>query len=211
MVSSTSRSATAANLLGKISRVDVNGQAAADGYPAAAGNPDGAKYYHLGFRNPWRFSFDLCTDDLYIGDVGQDQWEEVDVVHATDGASNFGWPYREGAHDHPDSCPAGAPPGIVEPVAEYSHGEGCSISGGYVYRGKAIPGLRGTYLYGDYCSHIVRAFKWDGNQAMQTITELTDDLQVPGGQGLSSFGQDAAGELYVCDFDGGTVFRIDAE
>jgi glucose/arabinose dehydrogenase len=143
------------NLLGKISRVDVD----KSGYPPAAGNPGGAAYYHIGFRNPWRIAFDPCNGDLYIGDVGQNEWEEVSVALASDGPQNFGWPLREGAHDYPnDDCDV-EPTNPVEPIAEYPHedtavcgaGSG-SITGGFVHRGSAVPALRGWYFYADYCS-----------------------------------------------------------
>jgi hypothetical protein len=145
---------------------------------------------------------------MYVGDVGQGQWEEVDfeAANASSGL-NYGWRVMEGAHCYnAGSCDQS---GKVLPVAEYDHGQGCSIAGGYVYRGSAIPGLRGYYLYGDYCSGRVWTFRWDGSAA-QDKQEITSDIN-PDSVGISSFGQDAKGELYVTTFNNGRVYRIDAE
>lgn len=195
-----------ANLLGKISRIDVNGTPTASGYPAAPGNPNGAKYYHTGFRNPWRMSFDLCTGDLYIGDVGQGSWEEVDVAPGSPNmARNMGWPYREGAHNHNNSnCPPN-PGGLNEPIAEYDHNGNCSITGGYVYRGSKIPWLRGAYLYGDYCSSRVWMVRYNGGTPSQA--EIVGDISEEVGN-ISGFGQDGHGEVYIVVHNG-SVVRID--
>jgi len=124
-------------LLGKILRLDVD---SADPYTVPADNPFGNEVWAYGFRNPWRFSFDRATGDLYIGDVGQNQWEEIDFIPAgSPGGANFGWDHREGAHEYE----GGGPEGMIDPVAEYSHPEGgCSVTGGYVYRG-AMPEWNG--------------------------------------------------------------------
>ncbi|MBY0278657.1 PQQ-dependent sugar dehydrogenase [Candidatus Binatia bacterium] len=192
--------------LGKILRIDV------DAYPTpppgnvAGGDPD---VLHRGLRNPWRFSFDRATGDLYVGDVGQNQLEEIDVAPAGAGPQNFGWRVMEASqcYQPPDACDT---TGLTLPVAEYDHGVGCSVTGGYVYRGAALPGLVGRYLYGDYCSNRVFSFRWSDGAASEVI-ELTDDLDPDGVlNGLTSFGEDAAGELYLTSQDG-SVFRIEAE
>ncbi|MEJ7729814.1 MAG: PQQ-dependent sugar dehydrogenase [Polyangiaceae bacterium] len=201
-----------ANLFGKITRVDVDGAADANGYPAAPGNPDGAKYYHIGLRNPWRLSFDACTDDLYIGDVGQNAWEEIDVVPPAAGAQNFGWPVREALHaygGYDGSCPVES--GFTDPVAEYPHTQQRqfqSVSGGYVYRGSAIPGLRGTYFYADYVTGEIYSFVLAGGAATNPQV-LTADLEA--GFHVSSFGQDHQGELYVVDYTSDRILKIEAE
>lgn len=192
------------NLLGKISRFDVD--AACDpqtGCAAAPGNPGGRKAYHVGFRNPWRMSFDACgAHDLYVGDVGQDTYEEVDVLPLGTPA-NCGWPYREATHDfvNNNNCPA-KPNNLVDPVAEYQHGSRCSISGGYVYRSSAIPGLRGAYFYGDYCSGEV-FYKVTGSAPVTTTLNTGNNL-------LGAFGQDGRGNVYVLGLDG-RVLRIDPQ
>jgi glucose/arabinose dehydrogenase len=192
--------------LGKILRIDV------DAYPTpppgnvAGGDPD---VWDWGLRNPWRFSFDRATGDLYIGDVGQNALEEIDVEPAGEGGRNYGWRIMEG-----DRCfrpPSGCDPtGLTPPVVSYDRDLGCSVTGGYVYRGGALPGLVGRYLYGDYCSNRVFSFRWSGGAA-EAHVELTGDLDPEGRiQGLTSFGEDAAGELYVVSRDG-SVFRIEPE
>jgi glucose/arabinose dehydrogenase len=194
------------NLLGKIMRIDVNGAPSATGYPAAAGNPDGAKYFHIGFRNPYRMSFDVCTGDLFIGDVGQGSWEEVSWANNGAAAANYGWPWREGAHDHNNDCP-GAQPTVVEPISEYDHGYGCSITGGVVHRSAAAPSLRGHYFYGDYCEGEIIALRVDDNGMVIGQPVFTG---VGVGQfSLTSFGNDGHGNVYVTDIADGEVLRID--
>ena len=194
-------------LLGDIVRVDVT---AGTSYTIPADNPFVGRtdarpeIWSVGLRNPWRFDFDPATGDLYIADVGQNAWEEVNVATAAEGAGrggNFGWNVMEGRHCFADaSC---NPSSFTLPVLEYSHAEGCSISGGYVYRGAAIPELQGHYFYADYCQGWVRSFRMQDGQA-------TDQRQwptlAPGG-GIPGFGRDAAGELYVLSVEG-RVFRI---
>jgi glucose/arabinose dehydrogenase len=151
-----------------------------------------------GLRNPWRFSFDRATGALWIGDVGQDTWEEVDRVPRGFGLTNFGWRVWEGRSRYtPDQTPN--PLGkLVFPVWVYHHGDdGCSITGGYVYRGKAVPALRGRYVFGDYCSG--KIWSYAGGKATQFAS-------VPQ---LSSFGEDAAGELYATSLTG-SVFKLSA-
>ena len=160
--------------------------------------------WSYGLRNPWRFSFDRATGDLYIADVGQNAWEEVDVATVAGGLGrgvNYGWNLMEGTH-----CYATSPcdtTGLALPVLEYDHGQGCSITGGYVYRGAAIPALQGHYFYGDYCSGWVRSFRFQDGQAVDQAQWPT---LAPGGAVLS-FGEDQAGELYVLS-GSGSVFRI---
>jgi glucose/arabinose dehydrogenase len=148
-----------------------------------------------GLRNPWRFSFDRETGDLWIGDVGQSAWEEIDhTPRSSPGLENYGWDVYEGTHIYEDKDPN--PAGhLVMPVYEYSHDEGCSVTGGYVYRGERVPGARGRYFFGDYCSGTVWSFVLEGAKArdVQKVGEI---------DALSAFGEDAAGELYAVSLDG---------
>jgi glucose/arabinose dehydrogenase len=195
------------DLLGSILRVDV---ANGTGYTIPPDNPfvgrDDARpeVWSFGLRNPWRFTFDPANGDLYVADVGQNAWEEVDVVTAAAGAgrgANFGWNPSEGQHCYASaSCDLSR---YTLPVLEYSHAEGCSISGGFVYRGAAIPALQGHYFYADYCQGWVRSFRLQDGTAVESQQWPT---LAPGGQ-VPGFGRDAAGELYVLSA-GGRVFRI---
>ncbi|MGE5090862.1 MAG: PQQ-dependent sugar dehydrogenase [Bacillota bacterium] len=194
------------DLLGSLLRLDVAG---ATGYSIPRGNPyaGGAgrpEVFSIGLRNPWRFSFDRANGDLYIADVGQNEREEVDVSTAGSGGGkglNYGWNRMEGTACYGAStCDRS---GLALPVMDYTHADGCSITGGYVYRGTALPNLAGTYFYGDYCNGWVRSFRYEGGQA-GTAREWP--TLKPGGQ-ITSFGEDASGELYVTQQDG-KVFRI---
>jgi glucose/arabinose dehydrogenase len=191
-----------AALLGKILRLDVNGAAP---YAIPAGNPfvgqtaKRPEIWITGVRNPWRFSFDREAGLLYLADVGQNAWEEVDVTPAATGGLNFGWNLMEATHCYTSGC---SQQGLTLPVLEYSHADGCSITGGYVYRGSAIPGLRGHYFYADYCEGWIRSFRWDGSQASD---RRSWDLGSIGN--ISSFGEDAARELYVTS-SSGKVYRF---
>ncbi|HTC23883.1 MAG TPA: PQQ-dependent sugar dehydrogenase [Gemmatimonadales bacterium] len=198
-----------ATLLGKLLRIDLNGGSpyavpADNPFAATAGPTTRGEIWSYGLRNPWRFSFDRTTHDLYIADVGQDNYEEVDVSRApTDGRGlNFGWNRMEGMHCYPpgSSCNMS---GLTLPVVEYDHSQGCSITGGYVYRGAAIPALQGVYFYSDYCQGFVRSFRFVGGQV--TKQQKWETLQ-PGGN-VTSFGEDAAGEVYILTSQGG-VYRI---
>lgn len=172
--------------LGKLLRLDV-GRTGPEPQIAA-----------LGLRNPWRFSFDRATGDLWIGDVGQGDWEEIDVLRAGwSGVPNFGWDVWEGRARFEDK-PLG-PGKLVQPVAVYSHGAGCSVTGGFVYRGQAVPALAGRYLYGDYCSGTIWSLAAKGKAAPRR-----EPVNVAN---LVSFGEDAAGELYAVSH-GGTVYRV---
>jgi glucose/arabinose dehydrogenase len=190
-------------LLATILRIDVDG---AGPYAIPPDNPfaggGGApEVWAFGLRNPWRFSFD--GDRIFIGDVGQNAWEEIDVADRRIGGLNYGWPILEGTH-----CYAVAdcdPAAFQSPVLEYPHDAGrCSVTGGYVYRGTAIPGLAGSYFYGDYCSGAISSFRIDGEGLFDTR-----DWPALSSPGLTSFGVDGDGELYVVS-SSGTVFRIDA-
>ena len=189
-------------MLGKILRIDPFGGEGAL-YEAAIGNPfsgddDGLReIWDYGLRNPWRISFDALTGDLYIGDVGQGTWEEINIHPAGEpGGINFGWDYREGAHDYDGNAPAG----LTDPIAEYSHAEGgCSVTGGYVYRG-SMPEWNGIYFYGDYCTGYVWGLvNVDGQWQAQWLFET--------GQRITSFGQDDAGEIYLVS-DNGDVYQL---
>ena len=156
-----------------------------------------------GLRNPWRFSFDRATGDLYIGDVGQGSWEEIDYLkRGTQTIANFGWNHFEGRHVYESSTSVLSRGVYHPPVAEYSHGSGCSVTGGYVYRGKQVPAAAGRYFYGDYCSGIVWSLKVSKGRAVGVRREPFSL------KGLSSFGEDASGELYAMSVDSGDLFRL---
>jgi glucose/arabinose dehydrogenase len=161
----------------------------------------------FGLRNPWRFSFDRETGDLYIADVGQSSIEEINFQPAAgSGGRNYGWNVMEGNQDYA----GGSRAGLTMPIYTYTHNDGnCSVTGGYVYRG-GIKALRGHYFFADYCSGRIWSFKYlDGS--VQQFTERTDDLRTPEGGKLrfiSSFGQDAGGELYICELENGNVYKI---
>jgi len=191
------------SLLGKLLRIDVDG---GDPYAIPAGNPfamsGGAKeIWALGLRNPWRFAFDRSAGLLYIGDVGQGAWEEVDVQPASQGGLNYGWRIMEGAHCYnPNPCSS---TGLVLPAVEYDHSNGqCAIIGGFVYRGTRFPALAGQYFYADLCAGWVRSLSYAGG-AVTGRTSWNLDLS-PGSP--MSFGEDARGELYL--LTGGGVYRM---
>jgi glucose/arabinose dehydrogenase len=201
------RGQSLADLLGSILRI-APGQTS--GYTVPPDNPfvgtAGAspEVWSYGLRNPWRFSFDRATGDLYIGDVGQSQWEEIDVAPAAGGAgrgTNFGWNVMEGSHCYGSGDCSRS--GLALPVLEYDHGQGCSVTGGYVYRGSAIPALQGHYFYADYCGGWVRSFRLVNGAP----SDQADWPTLRPGGGIPSFGEDAAGELYLLSADG-RVFKI---
>lgn len=199
----------ATELLGSLLRLDVSGGGT---YTIPADNPFVASATHrgelwdIGLRNPWRFSFDRTTGDLYIGDVGQGSREEVDVSLAAGGSgkgANYGWNIMEGKDCYPPGSTCGKT-GLTLPVYDYGHEAGaCSVTGGYVYRGAAIPALTGTYLFADYCAGWVHSFRANGSG----VTELIDWTTLAPGGNISSFGEDAKGELYILTAGGG-VYRI---
>lgn len=186
-----------------------------EGNIGTAGGNDG-RIFHHGLRNPWRFSFDRGTDDLYIGDVGQNKFEEIDILPAGSPSTDFGWPSREGTHSSSESnCSDGADatPDLWEPVFDYPRSQGQSVTGGYVYRGPAIPGLQGRYLFADYQSKRIWNLTWDGSQ-MCDFAEITEEIDPDGDLGgITSFGEDANGEIYIASVGtgGGKIFRIDPE
>ncbi len=194
-----------ANLLGKMLRLDVD--IAAPYIPGD--NPfvlNGSirdEIWALGLRNPFRYSFDRETGDLYIGDVGQNAREEVNVETPGNGGLNYGWRCMEGFNcTGLSGCTCGV--GLTDPIIDYTHAQGCSIAGGYVYRGCAIPTLQGTYFYGDFCSGTIWSLQYDtGTQTISNFTVRTAELAPGGGQSIdtiSSFGEDGHGEIYICDF-----------
>lgn len=182
------------SLLGKMLRLDVGG--------GGTGAPAPVEIWGLGLRNPWRFSFDRATTEIWIGDVGQNAWEEIDVVDTRRPAPvHFGWKTMEGFHcyDPRQGCDSS---GLELPLYEYGHDAGCSVTGGYVYRGKALPALVGRYLFSDYCTGVVHSLMRDaeGRAVANTVVRT--------GFAVSSFGEDEAGELYLCDHGGGRVLRF---
>jgi glucose/arabinose dehydrogenase len=194
------------DLLGSILRIDVSSGAP---YTVPPDNPfvgtTGARpeVWSYGLRNPWRFSFDRANGDLYIGDVGESKWEEVNHASAADGAGrgvNYGWSLMEGRHCFREGCDEA---GLTLPVLEYDHSNGCSVISGYVYRGAAIPALQGNYFYSDFCRGWVRSFRMEGGM----VVEETDWPALRPGGLITSFGEDAAGELYLLTQQGG-VFKI---
>ena len=200
-----------ATLLGKILRIDVDGAAP---YAVPPTNPfvgrSGARgeIWSYGLRNPWRFSFDATSGAMWIGDVGQDAWEEIDVEPAGSGGRNYGWNRTEGTHCYPGgfSCDT---TGIARPLLEYGHDAGCSVTGGYVYRGSALPELDGTYFYGDFCTGMIRSARLVGNAATEMQDWTTVLRRASGGalNQLSSFGVDARGDLYFLLLDG-DIYRL---
>lgn len=195
-------------LLGKILRIDV--EYGGPTYTVPPSNPfvgDVAyrpEIWDLGLRNPWRFSFDRATGQLYIGDVGQSAWEEIDVEDPGDGGRNYGWNKYEGAHPYPPNSVPQPTTGLTFPAFEYSHQSGGhSVTGGFVYRGSDHPALAGTYLFGDYEYGGVYglskpAATWEGARLFDTPYEIT------------SFGEDDAGEVYMCEIDGAVYQLVDA-
>jgi glucose/arabinose dehydrogenase len=200
-------------LLGKMIRIDVTSDPSVP-YVIPADNPwveadwNGVdvldEVWAVGLRNPWRYSFDRHTGDLWIADVGQNAYEEVNyTVAGTQGGLNYGWPIMEGLH-----CFRGSDcdqTGLELPVFEYEHANGCSVTGGYVYRGSQYPVLQGVYIFGDYCSGLVWATisnpdgSWNTTQVAAT------------GALLSSFGEDENGELYATDLNSGVIYQVTGE
>jgi glucose/arabinose dehydrogenase len=194
--------------LGKLLRIDVSGTTSP--FVVPPDNPfvgrAGAfpSIWSLGLRNPWRFSFDATTGDLYIGDVGQNQVEEIDFQPARRGGDNWGWNTMEGSRCFQPSSGCDRT-GLSLPIVEYTHADGCSVTGGYVYRGCRMPGYHGTYFYGDYCSAFIQSFKVAGGRATEP-RDWTSALQ-RGIDQISSFGADGEGELYILDHQG-EIYKI---
>jgi glucose/arabinose dehydrogenase len=192
-------------LLGKMLRIDVDG-----GVPYAipasnpfVDNPEALdEIWAFGLRNPWRFSFDRQTGDLFIGDVGQSSWEEVDFQRAiSPGGENYGWRLMEGTHCYNPAtdCNDGT---LTLPIIEYDHSVGCSITGGYRYRGAQNRELFGVYLYADYCSGRIWGATEDGNGGWMVKELLDTDFRI------TTFGEDETGEIYVADFQSGAIYQI---
>ena len=192
-----------ATLLGSILRIDVSGASAEERYRIPPDNPfvgiagAAAEVWAYGLRNPWRFSFDIESGRLWAGDVGQNDWEEVNLVEK---GLNYGWNVMEGAHcfSPRTGCDTA---GLQLPVAEYSSADGCSIIGGYVARSRVLSSITGAYIYGDFCSGKIWGLRHDG----QSLTEQA--LLVSSGLSITSFGVDQAGELYVLARDAG-IYRL---
>ncbi|MFQ5411704.1 MAG: PQQ-dependent sugar dehydrogenase, partial [Phycisphaerae bacterium] len=215
------------NLLGKMLRIDVNG----DDFPGDPNRnyvipPDNPfvgisgddEIWAYGLRNPWRSAFDAANGNLWIADVGQNAWEEVDFQVANapgsmpgdpgyQGGINYGWRCREGAHNFNFAAFCAALT-LIDPIHEYSHGAGCSITGGEVYRGCSAPNLGGTYFFADFCSNSIWSMRFNG-LAVTNFTDRTLELIPDIGSigSISSFGTDVYGELYICDL-GGEVFKV---
>ena len=192
-------------LLGKLLRIDVDHglpYTIPPSNPFFAFNSARNEIWAYGLRNPWRFSFDRSTGDLWIGDVGQGAYEEVDFQPATSiGGENYGWRRMEGRHCFNPSTNC-VDPSFIQPVLEYPHTQGnCSITGGYRYRGTQIPSLRGAYLYGDYCTGTI----WSATQTGAVWTAKTLFTTTIS---ISSFGEDVSGELYVLDVARGIVYKM---
>jgi glucose/arabinose dehydrogenase len=195
-------------LLGKIARIDVD---SGSPYALPADNPflatAGARgeIWAFGLRNPFKIAFDRPTGDLYIGDVGQNRIEEIDIGLATRrGGENYGWRITEGTQCFNPSSGCDRT-GITLPVYEYTHSEGCSVTGGVVYRGCRVPALAGSYFFADFCSGLVRSFRFANGSAGE-LRDWTSGLR--GVSAPSSFGLDAAGEVYIVDYDG-EVYRLE--
>jgi len=189
-------------LLGSILRIDIDVEL---GYAIPPDNPFVGlaaardEIWAYGLRNVWRFNFDRLTGDLYMADVGQNHWEEINFQPAdSPGGENYGWNVWEGAH----IFAGGSAPNHVPPIAEYNHALGCSVTGGVVYRGAAIPELDAVFLYGDYCSGRIWAAWRDPALEWQSAELMNTDFAI------SSFGEDEAGEAYIIDY-AGTLYRFD--
>jgi glucose/arabinose dehydrogenase len=201
------RAQNTSSLLGKILRIDVESGVAP--YRVPSDNPfvDAGEHrdeiWALGLRNPWRFSFDRSTTDAYIGDVGQNAWEEIDYESADSaGGLNFGWRCKEGMHDFSGDCPS-LP--LTDPIAEYGRSDGSSVTGGFVYRGIRYPALAGRYFYADYVSGKIWSMYKTG---LDPTTWSAPELELDTNLYISSFGEDEEGEVYIVDHAGGTVRRL---
>lgn len=189
-----------ASLLGKLLRIDV--LSGIPPYRIPVGNPFGNEVWAMGLRNPWKFSFDRGNGDLYIGDVGQSLFEEVNhQPAASGGGANYGWNIMEAFNCFNSITCSQA--GLILPAIAYPHGNGdCSVTGGFVYRGSRYPSFQGMYLYGDFCSGRIWGARFIGG-AWESRLLLDSTLQI------SSFGEDEAGEIYVADYLNGGIYRVD--
>jgi len=192
-------------LLGKMLRIDVDHTSPGLQYAIPSDNPflngvDRGEVWAYGLRNPWRFSFDVPSGRLFVADVGQDKFEEIDILQK---GGNFGWNIMEGLHCFKPSSGCNMT-GLILPITEYDHSQGDAVIGGYVYRGPAIPRLSGTYLFSDFESGTI----WGLTE--NSTGQWTRSQLIAGGRNISSFGRDEAGELYVLDYSG-TLLRITAQ
>ena len=200
-----------AALLGKLLRIDVESAVTPSTYSIPATNPYvttpgyRGEIWALGLRNPWRFSFDRQTNDLYLGDVGQNLWEEVDFQPANSaGGENYGWNILEGLHCFDPAIGCIMPPRYSPPVTEYDHSSDCSVTGGYVYRGPGHPAMQGIYFYGDICSGKIRGLQRLNGTWSSTLLQTAPFA-------ISTFGEDQAGNLYVADYGGGGIHQITSQ
>ncbi len=198
----------ASTLLGALLRLNVDDEDAGSAYAIPVTNPfvgdenNQDEIWAVGLRNPWRFSFDQVTGDLYLADVGQNAWEEVHFQAAdSNGGENYGWNVMEGSHCF--RSPGCDMTGLEIPIFEYNHSQGCSVTGGYVYRGQQFPTFRGNYFLSDICSGFIWTVFRESGGTWLTNKVLESGLQI------SSFGEDFDGELYVLDYGSGQVFRIE--
>lgn len=188
--------------LGKILRINVDTIDTPYGVPMdnPFNNIQRSEIWAYGLRNPWRFSFDRLTGDMYIGDVGQNAWEEIDFVSAgSSGGMNFGWDIREGWHSFEGETPAGAL--LIDPIAEYPHEGACSVTGGVIYRGSDIPEFDGIYLYGDFCGGQIWGLLNVGGEWKNQLLFDTDFA-------ISTFGIDEFGEVYLADYNTGSIYKL---
>jgi glucose/arabinose dehydrogenase len=193
-------------LLGKILRINVDSAGGTMNYSIPPDNPlkgntqsSREEIYTWGMRNPWRFSQDPVTGQIWVGDVGQDDWEEIDLLQ---NGLDYGWNIMEGTHCYNPRTGCDET-GLTLPIKEYPHASGdCSITGGYVYRGQNRPDLVGAYIYGDYCTGRIWMLRYQGGQV------TTDSLLIQAPFQISSFGVDNENELYVCDYSDGTIHRF---
>jgi glucose/arabinose dehydrogenase len=191
-------------LLGKILRIDVDHESGGNHYAIPADNPFASstefrkEVYAYGLRNPWRFSFDTATKTLWAGDVGQNAYEEIDIIEK---GGNYGWNIMEGKHCYEPSrgCKTA---GLKLPVWEYRRGEGISVTGGFVYRGPTVKSLTGKYIYADYGSGNIWALD------PSTLPNPTNTKLLASDKHIASFGLDQNNELYLCTFDDGKIFRL---
>jgi glucose/arabinose dehydrogenase len=192
------------SIYGKILRIDVD---SAEPYAIPPSNPFvntvGARgeIWSYGFRNPWRFSFDRATGDMWIGDVGDAKWEEIDMQPAASrGGENYGWPMLEGNECvEPEHCHDA---GLIAPLVTYGHDMNCAVIGGYVYRGKTAQGLAGSYLFGDLCTGGVFTLRREADQSWKRLELGFQPIKI------DSFGEDPSGEVYVVDIQGGAIYRV---